>query len=94
MIGIREISGSHAMRFRKRVIAFTVEHALIHVHIEQIRATADLVERNLESLVVVVGCDELSKTCGARHVRPLADHLKIRIGPNDEGFEARVVGVQ
>ena len=47
MIGTRAISGSVAMRFRNVVIAASrVEHALVHVDVEDVGAAAHLLERD------------------------------------------------
>ena len=49
MIGIRATSGSVAIRFRNVVIAsLRVEQVGVHVHVEQVRAAAHLLERDLD----------------------------------------------
>ena len=49
MIGMRAISGSVAIRFRKRGHRLLgVEHALVHVDVEDVGAAAHLVERDLD----------------------------------------------
>ena len=49
MIGSRATSGSVAMRFRNVVIAsLGVEQVGVHVHVEEVRAAAHLLERDLD----------------------------------------------
>ena len=49
MIGSRAISGSDAIRSRKRAIACRpVEQVGVHVDVEDVRATAHLVERDVD----------------------------------------------
>jgi len=54
------LAGDEIQEARHR--RFGIEHAFVHVHVEQVRAAAHLIERNLEGRVVVVGLDELSET--------------------------------
>ena len=52
MIGSRATSGSVATRFRNVVIACgAVEQVGVHVHVEEVRAAAHLLERDLERLL-------------------------------------------
>ena len=56
------MSGSDAMRFRKRVIAATeIEHRLVHVHVDDLGARVDLLPRHLDGLVVAILEDELGE---------------------------------
>ena len=49
MIGIRATSGSVASRFRNVVIAsLAVEQVGVHVDVEEVRAAAHLLERDLD----------------------------------------------
>ena len=59
MIGTRAISGSVAMKFRNvghRLLG--VEHALVHVDVDDVGAAAHLLERDLRRLGVVAGLDQ------------------------------------
>ena len=70
----RAMSGSAAIRRRKRVIAATrVEHRLVHVDVDQLGAGLDLLAGDLDGLVVAVLEDEPGELARAGHVRPLAD---------------------
>ena len=54
MTGTRAMSGSAAIRFRKRTIAASrVEHALVHVDVDDLRAALDLLARDVERAGVV-----------------------------------------
>ena len=51
----------------------TVEKASVHIHIDQLRATLDLLTRHPQRLLVIVRLYELPKAGGTRHVGPLTD---------------------
>ena len=51
----------------------TIEHAFVHVHIDDLRPGLDLLARYSEGFVVVSGEDEFCKFWRARHIRALAD---------------------
>ena len=88
MIGMRATSGSVAIRLRKvRHARFRVEHALVHVDVEQVGAAAHLVERDLQGGLVVVGLDQPAEARRAGDVRALADHLEVRVRPDGQGLE-------
>ena len=81
MIGIRATSGSVATRLRNVVIACcAVEQVGVHVHVEKVRPTAHLLDRDIECLLHVAALDEPAETRRAGDVRPLADHHEIRAG--------------
>ncbi len=74
-----------------------VEHALVHVHVEDVGAAAHLLERDLHGRRVVAGLDEPRELRRAGDVGPLADHLEVAVGPDGQRFEARqlqVVGLR
>ena len=52
---------------------FGIKQALVHVHVEHIRAALDLLTRNSKRCVVGVRLDQLSEFCRAGDVGPLAD---------------------
>ncbi len=55
--------------------ALGVEHALVHVDVDQIRAAAYLVERDGGPLCIVARPDQAREPHRPGHVGPLADHL-------------------
>ena len=67
MIGTRAMSGSAAIRFRKRRHGrLGVEHALVHVHVDDLRAALDLLARDRQRLLVVAGQDQLGELAASR----------------------------
>ena len=89
MIGIRATSGSVAMRLRKVVIACdAVEQVGVHVHVEEVRAAAHLLERDLERALPVVRLDDPAEAGRAGDVRALADHDEAGVRADLERLEA------
>ena len=89
MIGIRATSGSVAIRLRNVVIAsLAVEQVGVHVHVEQVRAAAHLLERDVDRALVVVGLDQPAEARRAGDVRPLADHHEAGVRADLERLEA------
>ena len=72
--------------------SFRIEHPFVHVHIEQVRAAADLFERDRGRRRVVAGANHPGEAKGSGDVRALADHLKVRIGADRQRFEAGELG--
>ncbi len=73
-----------------------VEHALIHVDVDQIRAAAHLIESDVRRLRVVARADQPREARGTGHVGALTDHLEVRIGTDRQRFKAgelRVVAI-
>ena len=67
MIGTRAISGSPAIRFRKRTIAaFAVEHRLVHVDVDDLRAVLDLLARDAERLLELAVEDHAARRPSSR----------------------------
>ena len=64
-----------------------VEHPLVHVHVDQVGAAAHLIERDAGGVGVVAAADQPREPRRSRHVGPLADHLKVRVGPDGEHFK-------
>ena len=64
-----------------------VEHPLIHIHIDDLRAVVDLVASNLNCGSVVVCFDQASKYRGASDVASLADIDEQIIWPDIQRFE-------
>ena len=73
--------------FRHRVLG--VEHAFVHVHVDEVRATANLIEGDRRRLRVVPRANQARETRRSGDVRALADHLEVRIGPDRQRLEAR-----
>ncbi len=65
-----------------------VEHGFVHVDVDQVRATAHLLERDGRGFPEVVVFDQPRKPFRAGDVGPLADHLEVAVRTNDERFEA------
>ena len=65
-----------------------VEHPLVHVHVEDVRAAAHLVERHLHGGGEVAALDQPRELRGAGDVGPLADHLEVAVGPDRQRLEA------
>ena len=89
MIGSRATSGlgrDEVEERRHRLLA--VEQVGVHVHVEEVRAAAHLLERDVERLLVVAGLDEAAEPCRAGDVRALADHDEVRVGVDRERLEA------
>ena len=67
MIGTREMSGSAAIRLRNVTMALLgIEHALVHVDVEDAGAVLDLLARDCERGRVVVGLDQLAELARSR----------------------------
>ena len=70
-----------------------VEHALVHVDVDQVRAVADLLGGHLNGSGVVVVLDEARELRRSRDVCPLADHLEVALGADGQCFETGELGV-
>ena len=66
-----------------------VEQVGVHVHVEEVRAAAHLLERDVHRTLEVVRLDEPPELRRARHVRALADDHEARVRPDAERLEAR-----
>ena len=81
---------------RKRDIAASrVEHRLVHVHVDQLRAVLDLLAGDLDGLLEPVLEDQLRELARAGDVGPLADvdeELPGRDRPAARGRDSRVLG--
>ena len=56
-----------------------VEEVGVHVDVEDVRAAAHLVERDVERALEVVGLDQAPEARRAGHVRALPDHDEVRV---------------
>ena len=64
-----------------------IQHPFVHVHVDQVRAAAHLIERHARRVPVTAGPNEPRESRRAGDVGPLADHLEVRIGANGQRFE-------
>ena len=64
-----------------------VEQVGVHVHVEQVRSAAHLLERDGDTALEVVRLDEPAELRRARDVRPLAHHDEARVRADDERLE-------
>ncbi len=64
-----------------------VEEIGVHVHVEQVRAAAHLLERDVDRALEVVRLDQAPEPRRPRHVRALADDDEARVRPDDERLE-------
>ena len=71
---------------RHRLLA--VEQVGVHVHVEEVRAAAHLLERDVDGALVVVRLDQPPEAGGAGHVRALADHHEAGVRPELERLQA------
>ena len=71
-----------------------VEHALVHVDVDEIRTAAHLLERDLRRRRVVARLDQARELQRAGDVGSFADHLEVRLRPNRERFEPCELGVR
>jgi hypothetical protein len=72
---------------------FRVEHPLVHVDVEDVRAAAHLVERHLEASCEVSLLDQVREAPRAGDVGALPDHDEVRLGADGEELEATEAAV-
>ncbi len=65
-----------------------LEQPFVHVDVDDVGAAADLLERDRRGLGEVVVLDQPREPARSGHVRPLADHLEVGVGADDERLEA------
>jgi hypothetical protein len=65
-----------------------IEHALVHAHVEDVRAALDLLARDRDCLLELVVLDQPAELRGPGHVRALADHDEVRLRRDRERLEA------
>ena len=65
-----------------------VEHALVHVDVEEVGAAAHLLEGDVDRAGVVAAGDQPGELLRAGDVGPLADHLEVGVGPDGQRLEA------
>ena len=83
-VGLRgdEVQEAHHRGFR-------IEHALVHVDVDDLRAARHLLARDVERGGVVAGLDELAELRGAGDVGALADVHEQRVLADVERLETR-----
>src|SRR5690606_26313162 len=64
-----------------------IEHPLVHVHVDELRAVLDLLQGDGEGFLVIVLLDQAGEALGARDVRALADVHEVGFGPDDERLQ-------
>ncbi len=64
-----------------------VEQVGVHVDVQEVRAAPNLLERDVDRTLVVVGLDQPSELRRAGHVRTLAHDDEARVRPDDERIE-------
>jgi hypothetical protein len=69
-----------------------IEHALVHVDVDHLRAVGHLITRDGECGDVVAGLDELAELRGSGDVRALADVDEERLRPDVERFKSGKAG--
>ncbi len=69
-----------------------IEHALVHVDVDEVGAVADLLGRDLHGRRVVVVLDEAGELRRPGDIGALTDHLKVAVGPDGQRFEAGELG--
>ena len=84
------LGGDQVEEGRHRLLG--IEHALVHVDVEQVGARAHLVERHLGGLPEVALLDQVREAARAGDVGALADHREVRVGADREGLEAAEAG--
>ena len=86
--GTRAMSGSPAIRFKKLFHrGLRIEHALVHVDVDDLRAVLDLLARHAERFFEIAGEDQLGELRRAGHVGALADVDEVGFGPDRQRFE-------
>ena len=66
-----------------------IQHPLVHVDVEQVRAAAHLLQRHVDGACVVVGLDQPPEPGRAGHVRALPHHHEAGVRPDRERLQAR-----
>ena len=85
-LGGDQVQELHHRRFR-------VEHALVHVDVEHLRAALDLLPRDRDGLVVAVLQDQLLELRRAGDVGAFADVDEVAFGRDRQRFEAAEAGL-
>ena len=69
-----------------------VEEPLVHVHVQNVRASLHLLPRHRQRLLHPVVPDEAREAAGSGDVGPLADQDEIGVGPDRQGLQAAEAG--
>src|SRR5439155_11389257 len=73
--------------------ALGVEHALVHVAVDQVRAAPHLVERHPRRLGVVLRTNQPREPLRPGDVRALADHLEVGVRTYRQRFQTGELGI-
>src|SRR5439155_2135574 len=73
--------------------ALGVEHALVHVDVDQVRAAPHLVERHPRRLGVVLRTNQPREPLRPGDVRALADHLEVGVRTYRQRFQTGELGI-
>ena len=65
-----------------------VEHALVHVHVDDLRTVLDLLPGDSQRFLVLVVLDQVRKARRTGDIRSLADIEEIGLRPNRQGLHA------
>ena len=85
---MRATSGSVATQVEKgRDRLLRIQQVGVHVHVEDVGAAADLLERDLDGLLEVAGFDQPPEPGRAGDVRSLADHDEVGVREDPERLE-------
>ena len=84
------LGGEEIEEGRHRLLG--VEQVGVHVHVEQIRPAAHLLERDVDRTLEVVRLDQPAKARRPGHVRPLAHDDEPGVGADHERIEAGEAG--
>ena len=80
------LGGDHVQERPHRLLAF--EEVGVHVHVDQVRAAAHLLERDVDGGREVAGLDEAAEARRTGDVRALADQDEAGVGRDRERLEA------
>ena len=69
-----------------------VEHAFVHVDVEDVGAAAHLLEGDVDGPAVVAAGDQPGELLRAGDVGALADHLEVGVGADRHHLEAAELG--
>ena len=67
---------------------FGIDHSLVHVHVEKVRAALDLLARDCQRAFKIVRQDQFRKLGRASDICPLANHRKTEFRRNLERLKA------
>ena len=81
------LAGHHVDEAGHRRLA--IDHALVHVDVDDLGAVLDLLARDFQRRFIVVGGDQLAELGRAGDVGALADIDEVQVGRQGEGLQPR-----